>query len=101
LELGFHLGIGGVVTYKNPGYLPEVAARSPLERLVLETDCPYLAPAPHRGKRNEPAYLPLVAERLAELRGQSVEQVAAATRAAALDLFHLKDDAPVSKGGGT
>ena len=91
VELGFVLGIGGVLTYKNPGSLPEVVAQVPLESLVLETDCPYLTPVPYRGKRNEPAYLPLVAERLAELRGVSVEAVAATTRGAALRLFGLEN----------
>lgn len=91
LELGFVLGIGGVLTYKNPGHLPEVVSQAPLDRLVLETDCPYLTPVPHRGKRNEPAYLPLVAERLAELRGVSVDEVAAATRGTALRLFGLEN----------
>lgn len=87
LEQGFHLGIGGVLTYKNPGELPVVAAESPLDRLLLETDCPYLTPVPHRGKRNEPAYLPLIAERLAAVRGVTVEEVAAVTRRAAAALF--------------
>jgi TatD DNase family protein len=89
LALGFHLGIGGVLTYAKPGDLPQVVVESPLDRLVLETDCPYLAPTPHRGKRNEPAYLPLVAERIAALKGLGVAAVAAATTAAARSLFRL------------
>ena len=61
----------------------------PLESLLLETDCPYLAPHPHRGKRNEPAYLPMIARRVAELRGISVEEVAKVTTASARALFRL------------
>jgi TatD DNase family protein len=87
--LGLLLGIGGVLTYKNAGELPEAAAESPLESLVLETDCPYLPPVPHRGQRNEPAYLPLVASRLAELKGVSPEEVAERTSAAAARLFRV------------
>ena len=64
--LGLLLGVGGVLTYKKPGALAEVVAEAPLESLVLETDSPYLPPVPHRGERNEPGYLPLVARRLAE-----------------------------------
>jgi TatD DNase family protein len=78
-SLGLLLGIGGVLTYRNPGELPEVVAEAPLESLVLETDCPYLTPVPHRGGRNEPAYIPLIAERLAQIKGSSVEEVAEAT----------------------
>jgi TatD DNase family protein len=88
-EMGFLLGIGGVVTYKNAGDLPEVVARSPLSTLLLETDCPYLSPVPHRGKRNEPAYVPLVAERVAALKGIPVEEVAAVTREAGRSLFRF------------
>ena len=79
VELGFFLGIGGVLTYKNSG-LPAVLAEVPLERMVLETDAPYLSPVPFRGKRNEPAYLRYVVEKLAEVKGVSVEDVAEVTR---------------------
>lgn len=85
---GFKLGIGGVATFKNGGLdkvLPHVAA----EHLVLETDCPYLAPVPYRGKRNEPAYLPLVLHRVASLLGQAPEAVAEATTRNAQALFRL------------
>jgi TatD DNase family protein len=89
-ELGFMLGIGGVVTYKNATDLHQTVREVPLEHLVLETDSPYLAPMPHRGKRgNEPAYLPLVAERVAELKGISVAEVAEATSANARRMFQL------------
>jgi TatD DNase family protein len=87
VALGFYLGIGGVVTYKNAGELLDVVRAIPLDWLLLETDCPYLPPTPHRGKRNEPAYLPLIAEKIAELKGTSPETVAEVTRANALRLF--------------
>lgn len=86
VELGFYLGIGGVLTYKNSG-LPDVLKEVPLSRLVLETDAPYLSPVPFRGKRNEPAYLRYVVERLALAKDISVEEVAAATTANAQKLF--------------
>ena len=88
ISLGFKLGIGGVVTFRNGGadkVLPGLA----LEHLLLETDCPYLAPVPHRGKRNEPAYLPLVLRRAAELLGKTAAEVAAATTRNAAGLFNL------------
>ena len=86
VDLGFYLGIGGVLTYKN-STLPSVLREIPLEHIVLETDAPYLAPAPFRGKRNEPAYLRYVVEKLAEVKGVSVEDVAAVTTANAQKLF--------------
>ncbi|GAB3636202.1 TatD family hydrolase [Hymenobacter arcticus] len=85
---GFKLGIGGVATFKNGG-LDKVLPHIDLAHLVLETDCPYLAPVPYRGKRNEPAYLPLVLHRVASLLGQSPEAVAAATTHNAQELFRL------------
>jgi TatD DNase family protein len=85
-ELGFLLGIGGVVTYKNGG-LDQVIPFLGLDNLVLETDAPYLAPVPHRGKRNTPAYLPFIAQRVADLLQLSSEQVALVTQANALNLF--------------
>ena len=75
VEMGFHLGIGGVVTFKNAG-LAEIVKEIPLEHLLLETDAPYLAPAPHRGKRNESCYIPLVAQKIADLKGTAMEEVA-------------------------
>lgn len=78
LDLGFYLGIGGVLTYKN-ATLPIVVRDLPLDRLVLETDAPYLAPAPFRGKRNESSYLSHIAAKLAEVKGISVEEVIEAT----------------------
>jgi TatD DNase family protein len=88
INLGFKMGIGGVATFKNGG-LDKVLPHVGLEHLVLETDCPYLAPVPYRGKRNEPAYLPLVLHRLASLLGQDPEAVAQATTHTAQELFRL------------
>lgn len=88
IDLGFSLGIGGVVTYKNAG-IAEVLAHIPVGHLVLETDGPYLAPVPHRGKRNTPAYLVHIAEKLAEIKGMPVEELAAITTSNARKLFRL------------
>lgn len=93
LDLGFHVGLGGTLTYRNGG-VPEAISDVPLDRIVLETDAPYLAPVPHRGERNEPAYVRLVAEKLADLRGLPVERVEEATTANALRLFGLEDSRP-------
>ncbi len=86
LDMGFYLGIGGVLTYKKSG-LKEVCARLPLEALVLETDAPFLPPVPHRGKRNESAYIPIIAAALAEAMGRSLEEVAVQTTQNAERLF--------------
>ncbi|QKG52027.1 TatD family hydrolase [Hymenobacter sp. BRD67] len=88
IGLGFKMGIGGVATFKNGG-LDKVLPHVEVAHLVLETDCPYLAPVPYRGKRNEPAYLPLVLHRVAALLGQSPEAVAEATTRNAQELFRL------------
>ena len=85
---GFYLGIGGVVTYKNSS-LPQVLTTVPLDRVVLETDSPYLAPVPKRGKRNESAYIPYIAHKLAEVYGCPVEEVAAVTTDNARRLFGI------------
>lgn len=79
LDMGFYLGIGGVVTFKNAKKLKEVVQRAPLEQLVLETDAPYLAPEPYRGKRNASHYLKYVVEGIAALRGITPEEVISAT----------------------
>ena len=84
--LGFYLGIGGVATFKNGG-LDKVLPDIDLKHLVLETDSPYLAPVPHRGKRNEPSYIPLVAKKVAEIKKVSVDEVQHATSENALKLF--------------
>ncbi|MDA0875571.1 MAG: TatD family hydrolase [Bacteroidetes bacterium] len=88
LALGFHMGIGGTYTFKNGG-IPQATATVPMDRIILETDAPYLTPAPHRGTRNEPAYVWLVAEKLAEMRGLSVEEVTRVTTENAKRLFGL------------
>ncbi len=87
LELGYTLGFTGPLTFKKADDLRAIAARVPLERIVIETDAPFLSPEPHRGRRNEPAYVRLVAERLAGVRGLSLAEVATATTANALRLF--------------
>ncbi len=88
LEMGFHLGIGGVVTFKN-ATMAEVVKAAPLDRLLLETDAPYLSPVPHRGQRNESSYIPLIAQKVADLRGISLAEVADVTTASAAELFSL------------
>lgn len=87
MNLGFYLGIGGVVTFKNSRKLKETAAYMPLDRILLETDSPYLAPVPYRGKRNCSLYLPYVVKEIAALKGVSEEEVIETTRANALRLF--------------
>lgn len=89
LDLGFYLAFGGVVTFKNAGGLLEVLREIPLDRILLETDCPYLTPVPHRGKRNEPAYLPYVAEKIAEIKGVAIEELAEITTANAIRVYNL------------
>ena len=81
MELGFLISFSGIVTFKKANELKSVATSIPLEQLLVETDCPYLAPIPYRGKRNEPAYVVEVARCLAELRGMSLEEVADITSA--------------------
>ena len=85
----FVLGIGGVVTFKKSTLPATLRAAVPLDRIVVETDCPYLAPTPHRGKRNEPAYVPLVIEKLADIYEVMPEKVAQQTTETAKRLFHL------------
>lgn len=88
IELGFYLGIGGVLTYRNSG-LDKVLAEIPMDHLVLETDGPYLAPVPFRGKRNQPAYLEHIVSKLAEIKNISTDEAAAITSANARSLFRL------------
>lgn len=87
LDQGFYISFSGIVTFKNAKSLQEVARHVPLERLLIETDAPYLAPTPHRGKRNEPAYVRHVAEEIARLRGITLEEVAEATTRNFFTLF--------------
>jgi TatD DNase family protein len=90
-ELGFMLGIGGIITYKNSG-LQKVVEETGLEHLLLETDAPYLPPVPYRGQRNESAYIPLIAARIAEIKKIAVEEVAEVTTRNAGKLFNLMPD---------
>ena len=92
LDMGYYLGIGGVLTFKNAKKLKEVAEYAPLSRLVLETDCPYLAPVPDRGKRNSSLELPYVVKALAEIRGITPEEVIRATAENARKLYRLPEE---------
>lgn len=88
LDLGLYLGVGGVSTFKNAG-VNHTVAKMPLDRLILETDAPYLTPAPHRGKRNEPSYIRLIAKNLAKLKGISLEKTATITTNNAMRFFGI------------
>ena len=100
LRAGFTVSFAGPLTFKNAGALPELARQVPLDRLVVETDCPYLAPAPHRGRRNEPALVRLTAARLAELHGVPSEELARATTENARRLFPGLPIEPASEAAG-
>jgi TatD DNase family protein len=89
LDLGFYLSFTGIITFKNAEALRAVVRQIPLDRILVETDAPYLTPVPHRGKRNEPAYVRFVAETVAKLRGISLEEVASITTANTQKLFSL------------
>ncbi|HEU4708602.1 MAG TPA: TatD family hydrolase [Methylophilaceae bacterium] len=89
MELGFYISFSGIVTFKNAAALKEVAQKVPLDRMLVETDSPYLAPVPYRGKTNQPAFVKHVAEEIASLRGISVEEVADATTRNFFKLFKL------------
>jgi TatD DNase family protein len=89
LKMNFYISLGGPVTFKNAKKPKEVAADVPLDKLLIETDCPYLAPHPYRGKRNEPGYVKLVAEQIAEIKGVSFEEVARITTNNAKKLFDI------------
>ena len=92
LDLGFHISFSGIVTFKNAHELKDVARRVPLDRLLIETDSPYLAPVPYRGKRNQPAYVPHVAAEIARLRGLTPEEVALATSSNFFRLFRIDSE---------
>ncbi len=89
LDIGSYVSFNGIITFDKTGNMEQLVKRAPLERIVLETDCPYLTPVPHRGKRNEPAYVAYVAQKVADLKGLGVEEVSAETTANAQRLFHL------------
>lgn len=89
VKLGFYIGVGGVVTFKNGKKLKQVVKAVPLEKIVLETDCPYLAPEPYRGKRNHSGYIKYVAEEIARLKGLTYEEVVAQTEINAKEVYRL------------
>lgn len=97
LDLGFHLGLGGILTFKNSA-VDEAVVDLPLDRLVVETDAPYLAPEPHRGSRNEPAFVRHVATYLAEVKGVPLSDLAGTTTATAHALFGIDSAAPTLLG---
>jgi TatD DNase family protein len=88
LDLGLYLGVGGVSTFRNAG-VDTVLKEMPIKRLLLETDAPYLTPAPHRGKRNEPSYITIIAEKLSLIKGISLSEVATVTTRNAFELFGI------------
>jgi TatD DNase family protein len=90
LDMNFYISLGGPVTFKNAPMPKEVAVQVPLDRLLIETDAPFLTPHPYRGKRNEPAYVKLVAEQIAELRGMSFNELSKVTTENALSLFRIE-----------
>lgn len=89
LDMNFYISLGGPVTFKNAKKPKEVALEIPLDKLLIETDCPYLTPHPYRGQRNEPSYVKLVAEQIAEIRGLTFEEIARATSDNAKKLFGI------------
>lgn len=89
IKAGFYLALGGVVTFKNAKKMKEVAIDMPIERLMLETDAPYLAPVPYRGKTNQPKYIPIIAQEIANLRGIDIEEVAKITTENAEKVFKI------------
>ena len=90
VDMGYYIGVGGVVTFKNARKLVETVKAVPLERILLETDCPYMAPEPFRGKRNDSRYLTYVAEKVAEICGITAEDVQRITEENAYRLFDIK-----------
>jgi len=97
LEMGFYFGIGGVLTFKNARKLKEAVEYLPLDRIVLETDCPYLAPVPNRGKRNSSLNLPYVVAALAELKGMSEEEIRSSVWKNSLGLYRMKEDGRICR----
>lgn len=91
IDMGFTIAFGGALTFKNATRLTEIAKKLPLESIVIETDCPYMTPVPHRGERNDPRLMHLTLSRLADIRGMSPEELAFATVTNANRLFHLPE----------
>ena len=90
VDMGFYIGIGGVLTFKNAKKMVEVVEQTPMDKIILETDCPYLAPEPYRGKRNNSLYLPNVVTKMAEIKGISEEEVIRITEENALKMYNIK-----------
>ena len=90
IDYGFYLGINGIVTFKNANKILDVVSAVPLEKMLIETDCPYLTPVPHRGKVNRPEYVEYVAEKIAEIKNITKEEVVKITTQNALKLFNIK-----------
>ena len=90
LKLGMYIGVGGVVTFKNAKNLPEVIENTPLDKILLETDAPYLAPVPFRSKRNDSSLIPYIAEKIGDIKGKSKEEILKITRENAIRLFFEK-----------
>ncbi|MCC8044932.1 MAG: TatD family hydrolase [Clostridiales bacterium] len=95
VKLGYYIGVGGVVTFKNARVMKEVVAEVPMDHIVIETDCPYLAPAPHRGKRNSSLYLPLVIEAIAGIKGLSPQEVEKITWENARRVYRFSGNIPL------
>ena len=89
IKMGYYIGVGGVLTFKNGRKLKETVEEIPIERIILETDCPYLAPTPHRGERNSSLYLPLVVDELSKIKGISAEEVIDITEQNARNMYRL------------
>ena len=98
IEIGLLISFTGIITFKNAATLRDVAQKVSLDHVLLETDCPYLAPMPHRGKRNEPSYIPLIAQALAQIKGVSIEEVGRATGDNARRLFRFGNAGEVDDG---
>ena len=92
LDMGYYIGVGGVVTFKNGRKLKEVVEYTPIDRIVTETDCPYLAPVPHRGERNSSLYIPLIIEEIARIKNMDIEKVYNITRKNGYRLYNMKED---------
>ncbi len=99
VDLGYYIGVGGVVTFKNAKKLREVVETIPLSSILLETDCPYMAPEPYRGKRNQSMYLTYVAEKIAQIKGVAVEAVIEAASENAYRLYRIRENQPMGKAG--
>ena len=89
MKMGFYIGVGGVVTFKNAKKMKEVVEAVPIEKIVLETDSPYLAPEPNRGRRNSSLNIPRIAQEIAQIKGISYEEVIAVTEQNARDLYRI------------